>query len=264
MSKEWLWWLGEFGLVAVVAVVAGFVTKDVPISILYGLFVGTVFFSLREHRRVVAQHERQVSEMEDKAMNFPVTLSHRGDVDPFLKRIVHSEKEELLRLAREAEDGGIRLMSRPVVNTVVDCYGLARPGDKIVSTNSGVGWGTPQFDVVRQLNFDLVDKGVDMTRVFVEDTRATPEEKKRLKQEMDRQKGHLHVRFIKESQLPPEAKKNSILVYDKCFSYGSYSKTMGTGIKQSLEVANFCTRRDELEKAKQMAENLIKLSEEYK
>ena len=46
MSKEWLWWLGEFGLAAVVAVVAGFVTKDVPISILYGLFVGTVFFVL--------------------------------------------------------------------------------------------------------------------------------------------------------------------------------------------------------------------------
>ena len=86
MSKEWLWWLGEFGLAAVVAVVAGFVTGDVPISILYGLFVGTVFFVLREHRRVVAQHERQINEWEDRTMNFPVTLSNRGDVDPFLKK----------------------------------------------------------------------------------------------------------------------------------------------------------------------------------
>jgi hypothetical protein len=41
MSNEWRWWLGEFGLAATVAVVAGFVTRDVPISILYGLFVGT-------------------------------------------------------------------------------------------------------------------------------------------------------------------------------------------------------------------------------
>ena len=63
MSREWLWWISEFGLVVVVAVVAGFVTKDVPISILYGLFVGTVFFVLREHRRVVAHQERQVSEI---------------------------------------------------------------------------------------------------------------------------------------------------------------------------------------------------------
>ena len=34
MGREWLWWLGEFGLAAVVAVVAGFITGDVPISIL--------------------------------------------------------------------------------------------------------------------------------------------------------------------------------------------------------------------------------------
>jgi len=68
MGREWLWWLGEFGLAATVAIVAGFVTGDVPISILYGLFVGTVFFVLREHRRVVSQHERLVNEMEDRAM----------------------------------------------------------------------------------------------------------------------------------------------------------------------------------------------------
>ncbi len=49
MTKEWLWWLGEFGLAVVVAVVSGFVTKDVPVSILYGLFVGTVFFVLRQN-----------------------------------------------------------------------------------------------------------------------------------------------------------------------------------------------------------------------
>ena len=264
MSKEWLWWLSEFGLVAVVAVVAGFVTMDVPISILYGLFVGTVFFVLREHRRVASQLHQDVSNMKDEVLNLPTALSHRKDIHPFLKKIVHLEKDELLRLAKEAEEGEMRLMSRPVLNPVTDIYSLVQPGDRIVSTNSGVGWGTPQFDVVRQINFDLVDKGVDMTRIFVEDTAATAEDKKRLRQEMDRQKGHLQVRFIKESRLPPEAKKNSILIYGRLFAFGSYQKITGTGIRQSLDIANFCTRHDVVEKAQEMTENLIKLSEEYK
>ncbi|MEE9366366.1 MAG: hypothetical protein V3W44_06745 [Dehalococcoidales bacterium] len=264
MSKEWLWWLGEFGLAAVVAIVAGFVTKDVPISILYGLFVGTVFFVLREHRRVVSQHEQIVSQMEDKAMNFPVTLSHRGDIDPFLRRIVYSEKDELLRLAREAEDGEIKLKSRLVSQVLPDYMRLARPGDKVVTTNSGVGWGTPQWDILRQICFDLVDKGVDFTRIFVEDTAATAEDKKRLRQEMEREKGRIKVRWMKESRLPPDARKNSVLIYDRYIAYGTYSKTVGTGIRQILEETTFSARRDELEKAREMAENLIKLSEEYK
>ena len=264
MGKEWLWWLGEFGLVAVVAIVAGFVTKDVPISILYGLFVGTVFFSLREHKRVVSQHERTVNEMEDKAMNFPVTLSHRGDVDEFLKRIVHFEKDELLRLAKEAEDGKLTVKARILARFLPDYMKLAQPGDKVLATNPGTGWGTPQWDIIRQLQFEQADKGVDITRIFIEPTAATPEDKKHLKQEMDRQKEKIKVRFIKESRFPPEAKQNSFFIYDRYFAYGTYSKTPGTSVRHLMEEATFCTRRDELEKAKEMAENLIKLSEEYK
>ena len=264
MSKEWLWWLGEFGLAAVVAVVAGFVTKDVPISILYGLFVGTVFFVLRQQTRITSQHERQVSEMEDKAMNFPVTLSHRGDIDPFLRRIVQFEKDELLRLAKEAEDGKLTVKARIIARFLPDYYKLARPGDKCLATNAWVGWGTPQWDVIRQVNFDMADKGVDMTRVFIEPTGATTEDKKRLKQEMDRQKEKIKVRFIKESRVPEGAKANSFLIYDRYFAYATYSKTPGTTIKQVVEESTFCTRRDELENAREMAETLIKLSEEYK
>jgi len=257
-------WLGEFGLAAVVAVVAGFVTKDVPISILYGLFVGTVFFVLREHRRVVSQQERHVNEWEDKVMNFPVTLSHREDIDPFLKRIVHHEKDELLRLAKEAEDGKLTVKARILASFLPNYYKLAQPGDKVLATNPGTGWGTPQWEIIRQINFDLAEKGVDFTRVFIEPTGATLEDKKRIKQEMDRQKEKIKVRFIKESRLPPEMKQNSFFIYDKYVAYGTYAKTPGTSIKYLVEEVTFCTRRDELEKAKEMAESLIKLSEEYK
>jgi len=264
MSKEWLWWLGEFGLVAVVAVVAGFVTKDVPISILYGLFVGTVFFILREHRRVSTKFERHVDELEDKTLNLPTTASHLEDVEPYFKQILRSERNDLLRMAREATNDEIIVHSRPVSKILFDWWRLMRPGDKIIATNSGVGWGTPVWDIIRQMNFELAEKGADITRIFIEPATATPEDKKRLKQEMDRQKEHIKVRFIKESHLPPVTPPNFNLIVDRYFGYATYSKAVGSGLKQVVDEVKVFTRRDELEKAKEIAENLIKLSEEYK
>jgi len=264
MSKEWLWWLGEFGLAAVVAVVAGFVTRDVPISILYGLFVGTVFFVLRQQTRITSQHERQVSEMDDKALDLPITLSHLENVDPYLKHIIESERKEFLRLAREVIDGEITVKTRTSGQVIIDYMKLARPGDKIIATNSGAGWGTPAWEMYRQLNFELVERGADFTRIFIEPTMATPEDKKRLRQEMDRQKERLKVRFIKESKLPPGAMLNSVLIVDRYYAYIILSKATGSGLRQAPDEFKVFTRRDKLEKAKETMETLIKLSEEYK
>ena len=264
MSKEWLWWLGEFGLVAVVAVVAGFVTKDVPISILYGLFVGTVFFILREHKRVSTRLEQHVDELEDKTLNLPTTASHLEDVEPYFKQILRSERNDLLRMAREATNDEIIVHSRPVSKILFDWWRLVRPGDRVIAVNTGVGWGTPQHDILRQLNFDLVDKGADITRIFIEPTNATAEDKKRIKEEMEKQKGRIKVRYVKESRVPSDTVNNTGLIVDKIYGYTMYSKAVGSELKQMLDEVYFCTRRDELEKAKDMADNLIKLSEEYK
>ena len=264
MNKEWLWWLGEFGLAAVVAVVAGLVTKDVPISVLYGLFVGTVFFVLRELRRVVSQFDRQISEMEDKALNLPIKLSHLENADPYLKHIIDGERNELLRLAREVGDGELTIRSRSAGQLALDYMKLQRPGDRVIAANTGANLGTPIMDIIRQLNFELVEKGVDFTRIFIEPTAATPEEKKRLKQEMDKEKEHLKVRFIKESHLPPGTPQNFMLIVDRYFRYGTYSKAVGSGLKQIMDEIKIFTRRNELEKGKELAETMIRLSEEYK
>jgi len=264
MTKEWRWWLGEFGLAAVVATVAGFVTKDVPISILYGLFVGTVFFVLREHRRVVSQQERQVSVMEDKALNLPTTFSHLENVDPYMKYILDSERKELLRLAKEVTDGEIVVRSRPTVQIMLDFHKLTRPGDRMIATNSGANLGTPQWVVLRQLDFEMADKGVDVTRVFIEPADATHEDKKLIRQEMDEEKEHHKVRFIKESELPPGTARNSCLIVDRYYGYVSALKAPGSKLRQIIDEITVFTRRDELEKAKNIMENLIKVSEEYK
>ncbi len=264
MSREWLWWLGEFGLAATVAIVAGFVTGDVPISILYGLFVGTVFFVLRQQTRIASQLDNQVSEMKDEALNLPIKLSHLENADPYFKHIIDGERNELLRLAREVGDGELTLRSRSTAQSAIDYMKLHRPGDRVISANTGANLGTPLMDILRQMNFNMAEKGVDITRVFVEPTGATPEEKKRRKQEMDKEKEHLKVRFIKESHVPPGTPQNFQLIVDRYFRYGTYSKAVGSGLKQIQDEIKIFTRRNELEKAKDMAENLIKLSEEYK
>lgn len=264
MSKEWLWWLGEFGLAATVAVIAGFVTRDVPISILYGLFVGTVFFALRQNSRVASQFHKEVTELEDKALNLPITLSHLENVDPYLKYIIDIERNEFLRLAKEVIDGDITVKTRTTGQLIIDYWKLSRPGDKIIATNSGTGWGTPAWDIHRQLNFDLAKQGADITRIFIEPTMATPDDKKRLREEMDRQKEHLKVRFIKEAKLPPGAILNSSLIGDRYYGYIIVSKQTGSGLRQVPDEFKVITRRDKLEKAKETMETLIKLSEEYK
>jgi len=167
-------------------------------------------------------------------------------------------------LAKEAADGEIVLRARHITQIITDFYKLARPGDRVVATNTGVGWGTPAWDIIRQINFELADRGVDFTRIFIEPTAATPEEKKRLRQEMDRQKEHLNVRYVKETRLPPEAIKNMALIVDRYFGYASYSKPVGSGLRQIVDELRIYTNRDELEKAKEMAETVIRLSEEYK
>jgi len=264
MSKEWLWWLGQFGLAATVAVVSSFVTRDVPISILYGLFVGTVFFILREHRRVSSKFEWHVEELEDKALDLPPTLRHKKDVDTFLQQLVRSYKDETLHLAKEAAEGEVLVKARPLAGITMELAKLARPGDVIFATNYGVMFDTPQGNAVRQLFFDQAERGVHITRVFVEGMSAKPEEKKHLREEMDRQKEHLNVRFAQESRLPPEARRNSLMLFDRFAAYANYVKLSGTSKGQLVDEIRIITRREELEKAKELAETIIKLSEEYK
>ncbi|MEE9366453.1 MAG: hypothetical protein V3W44_07190, partial [Dehalococcoidales bacterium] len=248
---------------AVVAVVAGFVTRDVPISILYGLFVGTVFFVLREHRRVVSQQERQVSEMKNEALNLPSTFSHLENVDPHMRHLIERERSDLLRLAKEIAEGEISLRARPAWQIMLDFHKLAKPGDRIIATNAGGTWGIPQWDLLVQADCELADSGVDFTRIFIEPTNATPEYKKHLKQEMDRHKeGHINTRYIKESRLPPGVIQNGMLIVDKYCGYTV--KGIGSGPKQTVEEVRLFTRNDEIEKWKEMMETVLKLSEEYK
>ena len=259
MGKEWLWWLGEFGLAATVAVVAGFVTRDVPISILYGLFVGTVFFAIRELRRVISQFSREVAEMEDRALNLPVTLSKLDEASPYMKRLAHSPRDEAIRYIKGAVDGEIVVKARSIIQEAIDIYKQAKPGDKIFSTNYWSGYPTPQSDVYRRTIIDLATNGVDVTRVFIEGDTYADEEKERQRAEMERLKDHIHVRVVKESLLPPEARKNIALIVDKIYGYGS-SVSKGW----LFDEVRWCTRREELDKAKALAETVIRLSEEYK
>jgi len=206
--------------------------------------------------------------MEDKALNLPTTLRHREDIDPFLKQVVFSSRDETLRLAKEVETGEVTLKASPIALIGLNCIKLARSGDKVVALNYGAIWESERGDVYRQACFDLADKGIDITRVFIESTSATPEQKKHLREEMDRQKVHIHVRFVKESRLPPEARTNCVIILNRYAFYANFRAPgpRGTGIGRPLEIdeLRLFARRDEVEKATELAETVLKLSEEYK
>lgn len=266
MGREWLWWLGEFGLAAAVAVVAGFVTGDVPISILYGLFVGTVFYALRTHTRIASQQERQVSEMEDKALNLPVTLRYQQNIDPYLRRLAQSARDEAIRVAKEAANNDVVLYAPNFTNMVHDFWKSVKPGDKVVATNYGVRAGLPAQEIMRQRYFELIEKGVDITRIFIESPTATPQYKKILREEMDKQKEvHVKVRYIKEERLPPEAKgHNMAVVFDKYLGDTLWHSPSSRDPLTIQDKIRICANHDEVQKAQEMMEDIIKLSEEYR
>ena len=264
MGKEWLWWLGEFGLAATVAVVAGFVTRDVPISILYGLFVGTVFFVLRQHSRVTSRFDQQVTEMEDKVLNLPVTLNRLEDADPYMKRLARQAKDEAIRYTRGAVNGEIIIKNRAFLQDVIEIFKQAKPGDKVLSTNAWTSHQTPLINMWRQTSFDLAANGVDVTRVFIESDTFTEEDKKHQREEMDRQREHIKVRFVKESLLPPDARKNFVVIYDRLYGLATSLGKGNTSTGIFYDDIRLFTRRDEVEKGMAIAETIIRLSEEYK
>jgi hypothetical protein len=208
---------------------------------------------------VITQQKRQASELEDKVLNLPVTLSKLDEASPYLKRLAHSAREEAIQYIRGAVDGEIVVKARSVIQSGIDIYRQAKPGDKMFTTNYWSGYPTPQSDVYRRTLIDLATSGVEVTRVFIEGDTFTDEEKERQKEEMERLKDHIHVRFIKESLLPPEARKNMALIVDRIYGYAS---STSKGIL--FDYVRWNTRREELDKAKELADTIIRLSEEYK
>lgn len=264
MFGEWRWWLGEFVLATVVGVVSGFLTKDVPISVLYALFAGTAFFILREHKRVSSHCEHNVAQWEQKALNLPITLSHLENGDPYIKQLVRSAINEGQLLARGAADGEIVLRPRSIQQIAIDFIKQAKPGDKVFATsyiNPIAFWSTAEGALYRQICFDLAERGVQITRVFIEAARADQVEKECVKAEMKEQKqkgyANMELRKTTEARLPAEARKDLFLIYDRYVSY------LGIGGGNTLEYLRICTRPDQLQKAKTLAQYIIGLSDEY-
>jgi hypothetical protein len=176
-----------------------------------------------------------------------------------MRRFAHSARDEAIRCIKGAVDGEFAVKARSILQEAIDVYKQAKPGDKIFNTNYWSGYPTPQSDLYRRTIFDLAASGVDITRVFIEGDSFTDDEKKRQRDEMDRLKDRIHVRFVTESLLTPEARVNFLFIYDKIVGYAISARNLNL-----VNDIQFYTRREELDKAKELAETVIRLSEEYK
>ena len=275
MSKEWLWWLGEFGLAAVVAVVAGIVTKDVPISILYGLFVGTVFFTTREHIRVVSKHERQIVDMENKLLGVS-QLNYLENYPSFFQKIVTREKKDLQDLAEDIAKGEINLTAHTLSEYIEDFSRLPKRGDKVFAVSDGAGWGLRHWDRVRENNKKLwEEKKVRVTRIFIWSNKPTPEEVKLLNKEIEEQKkAEIIVRNIYARELPPrcDLTHNFNLIVGKYLGMAWFGELGPTGLKQreagikvSINPKTLAEYKEIIDQIlEESTEELKKVSEEYK
>jgi hypothetical protein len=262
MGKEWRWWLGEFGTATAVGIISSIFTKDIPISILCGLVVGTVFFILRENKRLTDGLNQGIAEWEDKALELSTVLGYLQNLDPYFKKQVLAKKDELLRLAKDAKDGEITFRPRSIQQIAIDILRQAKPGEKIFATsyiNPEAFWCTPEGELYRQACFDLASQGVEITRIFIESSHATERDKQCVMDEVRLQRDHKNVKLRKtlESRLPPEARKDILLIP------GRYLVYLGIGTGDILEELRICTATEELEKAKSLVDNLLQLSQEY-
>jgi hypothetical protein len=71
------------------------------------------------------------------------------------------------------------------------------------------------------------------------------------------------VRFVRESLLPPEARRNLILIFNRIVGYAALVRLGSASKGMAFDDMRLYSRSDELEKAKELADSIIKLSEEY-
>ena len=273
MREHW-WWLAEVAAGAAVGLPLGFL-EDAGLGVVFGVLVWVVFLVLRETarirsemfgevRRVGSELDSKVAEWERKALDLPQVLpylTHLTPADPYFAQQVRASMDELGSLARGAAGGELVLRPRSIQQACIEFLKQADTGGEVFAAsyvNPEFFWCTPEGALYRQHCIDLTRKGVKMTRVFLIPARANHNETKCVNDEIAQQKGSgVRVKRVLESSLPPESRKDFLLIQGK---YVAYLGVGGRG--DLLEELKVCNSKTELEKAGRLAETIERLSEE--
>lgn len=256
---RWLYGLIATGAAAIVGGISYRVAQTVQLTVVYSLLTWVIAFALGETTRVSSRLEKKVAEWELKVLNLQYLMPYLDRADPYVRDQVRALLDALHDLVRTATKGEMVLKPHSAQRDCIDL--LKRVQSENVFATSYIDpksfWCTPEGALYRQQCFNLVQRGIEITRVFIEPTRADDGQKQCIKDEILKQKTNgVRVRRVLESALPEGCRKDFILIPDKYVGY------LGVGKADVVEQLTVCFSKKELNKAKQLAEEILTFSVE--
>lgn len=206
------------------------------------------------------QIRKKVNTWELKVLDLQHLMTYLEQPDPYVEEQVQVVLSELRNLTKTAAQGEVILKAHSVQRDCAQILKQVKSEDVFATSfvDPRNFWCTPQGDLYRQQCFDLVRKGIKITRVFIEPARVDDEELQCIEDEIEKQKSKgVRVKRVPESNLPEECRLDFLLIPGK---YVAYLVLGARGdVLQELKV---CFGKEGLDKAKQLAEEVERLSTE--
>ena len=256
---RWLHFLIPTMSSAIIGVVSYALTESVPLTVVYGLLAGVIAFTLTETTSICAKLEKKINEWELKVLNLQHLMPYLQQANPYVREQVESSLRELRKIVETAIQGEVVLKEvHSIQRDYINLLDRVQSGDVFAASyvNPALFWCTPEGDLYRQKCFELVQRGVKVTRVFIRPAGADNEEWQCTEHEIAKQKANgVRVKVVLESSLPPECKQDFLLIRGEYVAY----LVIGAG-GDVLDHFRVCFSKGELDTAGRLAQELEKLS----
>ena len=258
---KWLHVLIPIASAAVISVVSYELTESIPLTVIYSTLSGIISYAIIETKAMCSELEKKINEWEVKVLNLQHLMPYLQQTHPYVREQIESSLRRLRKLVDDvALKEEVILKAHSIPRDVTYLLDRVKSGDVFATSyvKPALFWDTPEGDLYGQKCFELVQRGVKFTRVFIKPARVDEEEWQCTMDEITKQKANgVRVRIVLESSLPPDSKQDFLLISDE---YVAYLHIGARG--DVLEQLRVCFSKDELKTAKEMAQEIEKLSTE--
>jgi len=264
------YYIGEVLTGIFVGLLAHWANLDLPISALLGFMSGALFFLLRGYFLILSQASTLVN-LASRGMDTALQESLRCietlartrvkqlTRDSFLRDELSSAVKRFSSLIEQVCQGKMVFESEAIQRPLVRLLQRTQKGDKIFATSlikTAMFWRNPQGDRYRQVNFEVANRGVNITRVFIERAGADKKEREWINEEIKKQMGHANItlKSVNARDLTEIARRDMLLVEGKYVVY----LDIGTG--EALNKLEVYTDIADLQRAQEIVEEIERTS----
>ena len=259
---KWLHILIPIASAGVITAVSYTLTDSIPLTVLYGTLSGIISYTITETKSMCSKLENKINEWEVKVLNLQHIMPYIEQTHPYVRDQIESSLRNLRKLADDvAVKNEVVLQAHSIQRDITHLLDQVKSGDVFASSylKPSLFWDTPEGDLYGQKCFELVQRGVKFTRIFIKPARVDDEEWQGTVREIERQRANgVRVKIALESSLPPDSRKDFLLIPDE---YVSYAHMGARG--DLLEQVRVCFSEEELKTAKGMAQEIERFSTEF-